>query len=55
VTRKITSFIAKAQLGTNEKLRMGNLDARRDWGFSPEYVEAMWLMLQQKDPEDYVI
>jgi len=55
VTRKITSFVAKARLGTNEKLRMGNLDARRDWGFSPEYVEVMWRMLQQGEPDDYVI
>jgi len=55
VTRKITSFVARAVQGTKEKLRLGNLDAKRDWGFSSEYVEVMWRMLQQKEPDDYVI
>jgi GDPmannose 4,6-dehydratase len=55
VTRKITSTAAKIKLGLAEELRLGNLDARRDWGFAGDYVEAMWLMLQQKKPKDYVI
>lgn len=55
VTRKITSGIAKILSGTAEAIYLGNLDARRDWGYAPEYVEAMWLMLQQKKPDDYVI
>lgn len=55
VTRKITIGAAKIALGIEKELRLGNLDAYRDWGFSGDYVEAMWLMLQQESPEDYVI
>ncbi|WP_324735234.1 GDP-mannose 4,6-dehydratase [Thermococcus sp. SY098] len=55
VTRKISNAVAKIALGIEKELRLGNLDAKRDWGYAPEYVEAMWLMLQQKEPDDYVI
>src|SRR4029077_4020731 len=55
VTRKVTRGIAAILAGTEDKLYLGNLDARRDWGFAPEYVEAMWLMLQQPEPDDYVV
>jgi len=55
VTRKITSTVAKIALGKASELRLGNLDAIRDWGYAPDYVRAMWLMLQQPDPDDYVI
>ena len=55
VTRKITRALAKIKLGFERKLYLGNLDAKRDWGFAGDYVEAMWLMLQQDEPEDYVI
>ena len=55
VTRKITRALAHIRLGTQKKLFLGNLDARRDWGYSKEYVEAMWMMLQQPEPDDYVI
>jgi len=55
VTRKITRGIARILAGLDEKLYLGNLEARRDWGYAPEYVEAMWLMLQQAEPDDYVI
>lgn len=55
VTRKITLAAAKIKLGMQEKLYLGNLDAKRDWGFAGDYVEAMWLMLQQEEPDDYVI
>ncbi|WP_449245251.1 GDP-mannose 4,6-dehydratase [Desulfobacca acetoxidans] len=55
VTRKITRAVARIKLGLQQKLYLGNLDARRDWGYAPEYVEAMWLMLQQDNPEDFVI
>ena len=55
VTRKITSHVAKIKLGMAEELRLGNLDARRDWGHAHDYVQAMWLMLQQDQPDDYVI
>jgi len=55
VTRKITHTAAKISLGLADELRLGNLDAKRDWGFAGDYVEAMWLMLQQKKPDDYVI
>lgn len=55
VTRKITKGIAAIAAGKQDSLIMGNLDARRDWGYSPEYVEAMWMMLQQDKPDDYVI
>lgn len=55
VTRKITRAAAKISLGLQDKLWLGNLDARRDWGHARDYVEAMWLMMQQPEPEDYVI
>jgi GDPmannose 4,6-dehydratase len=55
VTRKITRAISNILAGRQKKLYLGNLDAKRDWGFAPEYVEAMWLMLQQDKPDDYVI
>ncbi len=55
VTRKISDGAARIKLGLMDKLRLGNLDARRDWGFAGDYVHAMWLMLQQDEPEDYVI
>ena len=55
VTRKITDGVAKIHLGITDKLYLGNLDAKRDWGYAPDYVEAMWLMLQQDNPDDYVI
>jgi GDPmannose 4,6-dehydratase len=55
VTRKITRAIAEILGGSKEKLYLGNLDAKRDWGYAKEYVEAMWLMLQQEKPDDYVI
>ena len=55
VTRKITRGLAKIVLGMQDKIFLGNLDARRDWGHARDYVEAMWLMLQQPEPEDYVI
>src|SRR6202042_1849292 len=55
VTRKITRAIARIKHGLQRKLFLGNLDARRDWGYAPDYVRAMWLMLQQDTPGDYVI
>jgi GDPmannose 4,6-dehydratase len=55
VTRKVTHGVAAIKLGLEEKLMLGNLDARRDWGYAPEYVEAMWLMMQRDEPSDYVI
>ncbi|MBU4491614.1 MAG: GDP-mannose 4,6-dehydratase [Euryarchaeota archaeon] len=55
VTRKITMAVAKIEKGSQEKLYLGNLDAKRDWGFAGDYVEAMWLMLQQDEPDDFVI
>ena len=55
VTRKISHGVARIKLGLQEKLRLGNMDAQRDWGFAGDYVEAMWLMLQQDTPDDYVI
>ncbi|RMF07288.1 GDP-mannose 4,6-dehydratase [Candidatus Woesearchaeota archaeon] len=55
VTRKITHGVAMIKHGLAKELRLGNLDAKRDWGYAGDYVEAMWLMLQQKKPEDYVI
>ena len=55
VTRKITRAVARIKLGLQDKVLLGNLQARRDWGYTPEYVEAMWLMLQQEEPDDYVI
>jgi GDPmannose 4,6-dehydratase len=55
VTRKVTRAAARIKHGVDDKLYLGNLDARRDWGYAKEYVEAMWLMLQQEQPDDYVI
>ncbi|WP_040792295.1 GDP-mannose 4,6-dehydratase [Nocardia paucivorans] len=55
VTRKVTSAAVRIALGKQDRLYIGNLDARRDWGYAKEYVEAMWLMLQQPQPDDYVI
>jgi len=55
VTRKISRSVAQIKLGLQHKLHLGNLDARRDWGYAPDYVRAMWLMLQQDRPDDYVI
>jgi GDPmannose 4,6-dehydratase len=55
VTKKITAAFAKIKLDKQEKLYLGNLDAKRDWGYAKEYVEAMWLMLQQDKPDDYLI
>jgi len=55
VTRKITRAVAFIKAGLQDKLFLGNLDARRDWGYAKEYVEAMWLMLQQPEPDDYVV
>jgi GDPmannose 4,6-dehydratase len=55
VTRKVTRAAAAIKLGLQEKLYLGNLDAKRDWGYAPEFVEAMWRMLQQDEPDDYVI
>ena len=55
VTRKITSHVAKIKLGKIDRFSLGDLSPRRDWGYAKEYVEAMWLMLQQEKPDDYVI
>lgn len=55
VTRRVTDGVARIKLGMADKLTLGNLDAQRDWGFAGDYVEAMWLMLQQKEPTDFVI
>jgi GDPmannose 4,6-dehydratase len=55
VTRKVTDAVARIKLGLASEVRLGNLDARRDWGFAGDYVEAMWLMLQQDQPSDYVV
>jgi GDPmannose 4,6-dehydratase len=55
VTRKVTDGAARIKLGLSEELRLGNLDAQRDWGFAGDYVRAMWLMLQQDRPDDYVV
>ncbi|PWW08467.1 GDPmannose 4,6-dehydratase [Paenibacillus cellulosilyticus] len=55
VTRKVTNAVARIKLGLDRELRMGNLDALRDWGYAGDYVKAMWLMLQQDEPDDYVI
>ena len=55
VTRKISDGVAKIKLGISDELRLGNLEAKRDWGFAGDYVEAMWLMLQQSEPSDYVV
>ncbi len=55
VTKKITTAVARIKRGLQKEIRLGNLDAKRDWGYAAEYVEAMWLMLQQEQPDDYVI
>jgi GDPmannose 4,6-dehydratase len=55
VTRKISNRVAKIKFGLDNELRLGNLEAKRDWGFAGDYVKAMWLMLQQDEPDDYVI
>jgi GDPmannose 4,6-dehydratase len=55
VTRKISDGVARIKLGLSKELRLGNLDARRDWGFAGDYVQAMWMMLQQESADDYVI
>ncbi len=55
VTRKVSNGVARIHLGLERELRLGNLEARRDWGYAGDYVEAMWLMLQQSEPDDYVV
>ncbi len=55
VTRKITRALGRIKMGLQEKLYLGNLDAKRDWGFAGDYIEAMWLMLQQDEPDDYIV
>jgi GDPmannose 4,6-dehydratase len=55
VTRKVTHGVARIKLGLTDHLTLGNLDAKRDWGFAGDYVQAMWLMLQQDAPDDYVV
>ena len=55
VTRKISNGVAKIKMGLEKEIRLGNLDARRDWGYSPDYVRAMWMILQQDKPDDYVV
>src|SRR5205085_11306264 len=55
VTRRITDGVARIKLGLAKELRLGNLEAKRDWGFAGDYVDAMWRMLQRPDPDDYVI
>jgi GDPmannose 4,6-dehydratase len=55
VTRKVTGTVAKIKLGLVKELRVGNLDAKRDWGYADDYVKAMWLMLQQDEPDDFVV
>ena len=55
VTRKVTDAVARIKLGIQDDLRLGNIDAKRDWGFAGDYVEAMWLMLQKEQPDDYVV
>ena len=55
VTRKVTDAVARIKLGKQRELLLGNMDAKRDWGFAGDYVEAMWLMLQQQSPDDYVV
>src|SRR5918992_1494727 len=55
VTRKISDGVARIKLGLADEVRLGNLDAQRDWGYAGDYVEAMWLMLQQENPDDYVV
>lgn len=55
VTRKVTDAVARIHLGLQDEIRLGNLDSERDWGYAPDYVRAMWMMLQQDEPDDYVI
>jgi GDPmannose 4,6-dehydratase len=55
VTRKVTDGVARIKLGLKQRLELGNIDSRRDWGHAKDYVEAMWMMLQQDQPDDYVI
>jgi GDPmannose 4,6-dehydratase len=55
ITRKVTDGVARIKCGRQQELRLGNLEARRDWGFAGDYVQAMWLMLQQDEPDDYVV
>jgi GDPmannose 4,6-dehydratase len=55
VTRKVSDAVARIKLGLQRELRLGNLEAKRDWGYAPDYVRAMWLMLQQERPDDYVV
>ena len=55
VTRKISDGVARISLGLSDHITLGNLDAKRDWGYAPDYVEAMWLMLQQDGPDDYIV
>jgi GDPmannose 4,6-dehydratase len=55
VTRKVTDAVARIKLGLSSELRLGNLDAKRDWGYAGDYVRAMWLMLQEDEPDDFVI
>lgn len=55
VTRKVTDAVARIKLGHQKELRLGNIDAKRDWGYAGDYVNAMWLMLQQEQPDDFVI
>ena len=55
VTRKITRFLTRKKLGSKDVMYLGNLNAKRDWGYAPDYVESMWLMLQQDKPDDFVI
>ena len=55
VTRKITRAVGRIAIGTQKKVALGNLDAKRDWGFAGDYVDAMWRMLQESEPDDYVI
>jgi GDPmannose 4,6-dehydratase len=55
VTRKVTDGAARCKLGISKSLKLGNLEARRDWGFAGDYVDAMWRMLQQDEPDDYVV
>jgi GDPmannose 4,6-dehydratase len=55
VTRKVSNGVAKIKLGLANELRLGNLDSKRDWGYAPDYVQAMWLMVQQDTPDDFVV
>ena len=55
VTRKISDGVARIHLGIQDKILLGNLDAKRDWGYAPDYVRSMWMMLQQDKPDDYVV